>query len=415
MMKIKSLTHVVFAAVLILLAVFSPVTVCGEGVEENPENIEKQVDVQAENTDGSEDETVPYSRAKVLSVLTEENRETNHSGGNFKSNVQVVEVLIMKGPHQGEKVCAEYELNYGFNEKYKFIQLKKGDEVLLLLEENKDGAIENAYIAEIARDKYVLYLVIGFVLILILVGRLKGLKAIISLAFTAIAVLKILLPAILKGWDPVMVSVAICVAVICVTMLIISGFNRKTLSSVIGTTGGVVVAGIIALIIGSLAKLTGFGDDESQMLMFIPQNINFDFRGLLFSGIIIGTMGATMDVGMSIASTMHEIRINSPKIKTVALIKAGMNVGRDTMATMANTLILAYAGGSLHLMLFLMAYNTPFSEIINWDMIASEILRAIAGSIGIIFTIPITALAAGLIEEYKKKEKREYGIDYRSL
>jgi uncharacterized membrane protein len=125
---------------------------------------------------------------------------------------------------------------------------------------------------------------------------------------------------------------------------------RKTLSAIIGTAGGVLSAGVIALVIGSLAKLTGLGDDESQMLMLV-QDVHFDFSGLLFAGILIGTMGATMDVGMSIASAMHEIKVNSPNIKTSALIKAGMNVGKDTMATMANTLILAYVGGSLHLLL----------------------------------------------------------------
>lgn len=161
-----------------------------------------------------------------------------NSGGSFESNIQIVEVLILKGPHQGEKVQAEYELNYAFSEKYKSTQLNQGDEVLLYVEENENGSVENAYVTEIARDKYLLYLVIGFFVILILVGRMKGLKAIISLILTVIAVLKILLPAILKGWDPVMVSVGICIAVICVTMLIISGFNKKTFSAVVGTTGG---------------------------------------------------------------------------------------------------------------------------------------------------------------------------------
>jgi len=162
-----------------------------------------------------------------------------------------------------------------------------------------------------------------------------------------------------------------------------------------------------------MAKLTGFGDDESQMLMYIPQNVTFDFRGLLFAGILIGTMGATMDVGMSIASAMHEIKENSPNIKTSALFRAGMNVGRDAMATMSNTLILAYAGGSLHMMLLLMAYQTPFTHIINWDMIASEILRSLAGSIGIIFAIPITALASVMIEKYEKRDSRIYSGSYR--
>ncbi len=420
----RKLKITVFFIVLLSLFInFSPIRVWSEE-EESIDNSMAQQDQYTEDSNydeiaeidsQNEEEETEYSRARVLKVLNEMTEETDYSGGSLESNMQLLEVLVIKGPHLGEKISAEYELNFGLSEKYKSIPLREGDEVFLYLQENDNGEVEKAYVAEIARDKYLLYLVIGFLLILILIGRLKGLKAVISLALTVFAVIKILLPAILQGWDPVMVSVIICIGVICITMLIISGFNKKTFSAIIGTAGGVIAAGIIALIIGSLAKLTGFGDNESQMLMYIPQNIQFDFRGLLFSGILIGTMGATMDVGMSIASAMHEIKANSPKIKTGDLIRAGMNVGRDTMATMANTLILAYAGGSLHLMLLLMANKTPFSYIINWDIIASEVLRAIAGSIGIIFAIPITALASAFIEEYKKREKPDYGIDYRSF
>lgn len=119
-------------------------------------------------------------------------------------------------------------------------------------------------------------------------------------------------------------------------------------------------------------------------------------------------MGATMDVGMSIASSMHEIKINSPRIKISQLVKAGMNVGRDAMATMANTLILAYTGGAIQLMLLLMAYETPFAQIINWDMIASEVLRAISGSIGIIIAIPLTAIISGIVENRKSYTDSKY-------
>ncbi len=369
------------------------------------------------SNDALEETEQEYHRAKVIKAIDEEQAETEHSGGSIKSNIQKLEVLIINGEYKGQKFVAEYQLNFDFSGKYKSSLLSEGDDVLVFLEEaqeeeeeeefkkedNKEDtyikASKKVYVAEIIRDKYLLYLAIGFIFLLLVVGGLKGLKAIVSLILTGVAIIYILLPAILKGWDPVIVSVFICVCVIGLSLVIISGFNRKTLSAILGTAGGILGAGIIALIIGSLAKLTGFGDEESRMLMYIPQNIQFDFRGLLFAGIIIGTMGATMDVGMSIASAMHEIKHNSPDIKTSSLIRAGMNVGRDTMATMANTLILAYTGGSLHLMLLLMAYKTPFTHIINWDTIASEVLRAVAGSIGIVLAVPITVLASALIDE----------------
>lgn len=217
-------------------------------------------------------------------------------------------------------------LSYNFNDEYRLIELRKGDKVLLYIEENEDGTVAFAYVAEFARDKYLLYLVIVFVIALVVIGKGRGVKAVLSLVLTAIAVIKVLIPAILAGWDPIGVSVIVCACVIGLTILIIGGPNKKTLSAIIGTTGGVIIAGIIAIIVGSLARLTGLGGDESQMLMYIPQNVHFDFKGLLFAGILIGTMGANMDVGMSIASAMHEIKAGE-------LMKAGMNVGRDITTT----------------------------------------------------------------------------------
>ena len=194
------------------------------------------------------------------------------------------------------------------------------------------------------------YLLLAFTP-LVLFGGFKGIKAVITLGLTGLAVVKILLPLILQGKNPILVSVPVCAGIIAVTLIIISGFNKKTFSAIFGTTGGVLIAGGVAYFVGSVAKLTGLGNDEAQMLMFLPQQVNFDFKGLLFSGIILGALGAIMDVGMSIASAMHEIEAANPEISNKDLIKSGMNVGRDIMGTMSNTLILAYAGGSLHLML----------------------------------------------------------------
>jgi uncharacterized membrane protein len=305
---------------------------------------------------------------------------------------QNINVKILTGEHKGEILSAQNSIDesMAYN-----IYVDEGDTIFLFLEKDEMDEITNAYVSGIVREKYLLWLLIAFCLSLLIVGGLRGIKAIITLTITALAVVKILLPLLLEGYDPILVSVLTCAAVIIITLLILCGFKRKTYSAIIGTLGGVVIAGIIALIIGYLAKLTGLGNEEARMLMFIPQEIPFNFKGLLFAGIIIGSLGAVMDVSMSIASAMHEIEVNNPQIETKNLIKSGINVGRDIMGTMSNTLILAYAGGSLHLMLLFIAYNYTFTEIINLDMIATEIIRALAGSIGLILTIPLTALVSG--------------------
>lgn len=407
----KIFKYVTFLLVLITMLVGS----CLQGLaeEQTPEGTDNQSMLSEEAEVAAAQEQEVYTRGKVTKLLEVVDSETQYSGGVLEQSSQKVEVLILEGPYKGKTYEAEYSLNQGFNANYKSNRLDLKDEVLLSIQLLETGEVDKVFVAEFARDKAMLYLFIVFVGLLVLIGGLKGFKSLISLSITVVAVVKILLPAILAGWDPVLVSVVLCVGIIIISMLILNGFNRKTISAVIGTAGGVIFAGVVALIFASMAKLTGLGDEETQMLMYIPQNVAFNFRGILFSGILISTMGATMDVGMSVASAMNEIKKLKPDIHNLELIKSGMTVGRDVIGTMTDTLILAYAGSSLPLMLLLMAYDTPFTHIINWDMMASEVLRALAGSIGIIVAVPLTALSVAGIEEYRKHQKKFSGVDYR--
>jgi uncharacterized membrane protein len=185
--------------------------------------------------------------------------------------------------------------------------------------------------------------------------------------------------------------VAGSIVITVLTLTIVSGFNRKSLSAILGTLSGVFIAGGIAYIIGTLSKLTGLNSEEAVMLIYIPGDIDLNLKGILFAGILIGTLGAVMDVSMSIASSMHEIKTIKSDISRKDLFKSGMNVGRDIMGTMSNTLILAYTGASIPILIIFTAYNISFVEIINLDIMATEIIRAVAGSIGIVLSIPLTA------------------------
>ncbi|MTI69746.1 MAG: YibE/F family protein [Firmicutes bacterium] len=349
--------------------------------------------------DGQEEMPDPV-KGKVLKIISEKTK--NHDYNEEQSiKQQTIKVRVDSGKHKGEVILVENIIDemFAYN-----IHVNEGDKVLLYLEENNEGEILNGYISDIARDSYLIYLVLFFVIVLILIGGVKGFKSVITLTITGFAILKILLPLILKGYNPMILSIIVSIGVITLTLIIISGFNKKTYSAILGTSGGVLIAGVITLIMGSLASLTGLGNEEAQMLMYIPQNTDFNFKGLLFASIILGALGAVMDVSMSIASSMHEIESHNPDIDNKDLVKAGMNVGKDIMGTMSNTLILAYAGGSLYLMLLFMAHDISFIEIINRDMIASEVVRALAGSIGLIFSIPITALVSGTLLRYENNK-----------
>lgn len=355
------------------------------------------------------DTSVANVRGKVNSILDSRNEDIDYSGGSIQDSFQIIEIIITTdGPYKGRIIEAEYALSMSFSKKQDDVLLKPGNEVLMVLEFDDSGEISQAYIYSVVRDKHLLLLLIIFAVIILSVGRLKGLKALISLVLTVLGIIYILLPLILKGFDPVFVSIWVCVAIAGVTLLLVSGYNKKTLAAIIGTSGGLVSAGIIAQIVGEMAKLTGLGNEESQMLMFIPQDISFDYKGLLFAGILIGALGAAMDVGMSLSSAMFEIKEINPDINKRKLLKAGMNIGRDMIATMSSTLILAYTGGALQLMLLFMAHEIPFYEIINQDGYATEVVRSLAGSIGLILTIPITAVTVSILSEKRYREKERY-------
>lgn len=350
-----------------------------------------------EGTDLS-DQSESADRGTVVALLGEDTQNTLFSGGMLSTDLQLVRILVDQGALSGQTVEARYARSFGFSEKYLSPPLRVGDQVMLLFGEDENGQLV-VDVADVIRERFLLWLVIAFVLLLILIGGLKGLKAVLTLALTVLSVLYLLIPAILRGSDPVLLTVGVCMLVTIATLGIVSGFNRKSLAAFIGTTGGVVSAGLIARGVGMAARLTGIGDEESQMLMYIPGDVQLDFQGLLFAGILLGALGAAMDVAVSMSSSMFELREHSPGLPSRGLLKAGMNIGRDIMGTMSNTLILAYTGGALHLLLLLAAFDMPFLDIINRDVIASEVVRALAGSIGLLLTIPITALSVAALTE----------------
>ncbi|MFL0250783.1 YibE/F family protein [Clostridium neuense] len=317
-----------------------------------------------------------------------------------------VMVKILNGDHKGETI----KLDNLVNDKTSHQSFtKKGDEVLINISEDKNGHIKSgSYIYDVVRYKFIYVLVIVFVLLIALIGGMKGIKSIIGIAITGFAVLKIMLPLIMAGFDPIVVSVFICIGVSILNLLIISGKNKKTLAAIVGTCGGVIIAGVIAAVCISALRLSGLTDEEEQNIIYIAQNVNFNFSGLFFAGVLMGALGAVMDISMSIASSINEIN-QQKEMSMVDLIKSGMNVGKDIMGTMANTLILAYAGGAMYIMIWISSYDLPFHRILNQDVIASEAVKSLAGSIGLIFTIPLTAIFSSFI--FKREKKYDQKVD----
>lgn len=358
------------------------------------------VESNNELAEASEIENLKPEKGIVTEILKEVETNTNAFGLEGECKVQYVEIEVTKGPHKGQKIYFENRIDSSFVVN---LNLKKGSRVLVFIEDKEDGSIEG-YVSELQRDHILLILIIAFLIVLLIVGKIKGLKAFLMLLLTGVVIWKIYIPMLLKGFDPILLSIFSLTIITIITLVVISGLNKKTLVAIIGTLGGLIIAGVLAIVVGNLAQLTGLGNEEAQMLNFIPQDIQLNYRGLLFSGILIGALGAVMDVSMSVASATYEMFQLNPDISKKQLFSSGLNVGRDVMGTMSNTLILAYTGGALPLLLLFQAHSISNVEMINREMIASEVVRALTGSIGLILTVPITAFIAAII--YSKKKQK---------
>jgi len=304
---------------------------------------------------------------------------------------QTAEVEITSGPHAGDVVTID---NY-YEEHNRFLDiiLEEGMHVILVGFE-QDGEME-FHLQDMARDRGLLWAGLLLGAALLIVGKIKGLKTIITLVITGVIIIRVMLPLMLDGYSPIPVATLSALIIIAVILVIIGGFNAKTAAAILGTGSGVIAAGIMAYYVGNLANLTGLGTQEAQMLAVGQETL--DITGLLYAGIIIGALGAITDVGMSVASSAFQIKKANPAIRFRELTAAAIEVGRDVMGTMANTLILAYVGGAIPFLLLLLQNQIHWLRIINMDFMASEILSGIAGTLGLVLAIPVTAVAAGLL------------------
>lgn len=340
--------------------------------------------------------TITYTKAKVI----ETGEVTEQVSGTVTDTIQEVTIEILEGEYKGEEFTTKYVLSYDIEGKIMGYELDAGDTVTVEIVEDEAGHIV-ATVQDVIRSGYIALMFCIFLVSIIIVGGKKGVKAVIALIITILAIYFILLKCIYNGYDAIWSSIGTAMVIIVLSFIIIGGgINKKIATAAIGTLGGVISAGLIATIFNNLAKLSGACEDAIQLSINM-QTVNFNFRDLLFAGIIIASLGACMDVGMSIASSLDEIKNKMKDISGKELFKSGMNIGRDVIGTMTNTLILAYVGGSLTLILLFMACDMNIVEILNKETIAEEIISAIAGSMGVVYTVPITAFVYSFLNRDK--------------
>jgi len=273
----------------------------------------------------------------------------------------------------------------------------------IIVYSNPDPLIDVRYMfAEYNRVTILWVLIAVFAVMLLVFGRGKGVNTLVSLMLTIGAIFFVFIPAVLANGNIYLWAISTCAYIILMTLLIVCGYTRKSLAAIIGCASGTAVSGILVIFCDRFLHMTGLVSEDSMYLMMLNTENPVDIKAIIFASIILGAVGAVMDVAMDISSALSELKIQVPDISRSQLIKSGFAIGRDVMGTMANTLILAYIGSSLSTTLLLVAYNSSPLLLFNTEMIIVELLQAIAGSFGILLSIPLTSLVCGVLYADKK-------------
>ena len=295
-------------------------------------------------------------------------------------------------------VVQEIDRSYAFSPR----QVEENDKILV--DSFNQNGQQFFYFGDFIRITPLIWLMVIFCILIIIFSKMQGLKTVVSLGFTCLSVFCVLIPAILNGHNIYLWSILVCVFITVMTLSLISGFNLKSVCAGIGCVCGVLCAGLITLLMDVFLNMTGLIEEQSIYLVQLYPDNPINLKAIIFAMIIVGAVGAVMDVSMSISSSLYELRIKSPEIRSAELMKSGFTIGRDMMGTMANTLVLAYIGSSLMSVLLLVAYNSSIEQVVNRELIVAEILQALAGSIGMLLTLPLTSAVCSVFY-YLKEEK----------
>lgn len=325
-----------------------------------------------------------YERARVLKVET----QNNQTSSTTSQQVQAFTLRFLSGPLDGtERVVLG---DVGTNP-YQ-IHPEAGDTLVTLLQPQETAGEWSIYIDGFDRRAAVIWLIVLFVLTMVLLAGWQGLKVAFSIGISLVLIAYVLIPAFLSGWNPVPIAILLGGVFTIISCGLGTGWNKKAVVTAIGTMGGAVVAYLLSVIFVHLTHLSGLSSEEDRL--FFQKSPNLDPRGLLFAGIIIASVGVLEDVAVSIVSGVSEVHRANPRLSFQHLFLSGMAVGRDHMAALANTLVYAYVGGSLSSLLLYKQFGESWLKFINFDTVVDEIIRSLCGTIGLVFTIPITAVLA---------------------
>lgn len=333
---------------------------------------------------------ISYNRAAVFKVTKESLELIPNSGGRYLGKQEIV-IRMKTGPYKGEQITLQHSLSTTHN-----VHVKTGQSLIIRVE-SVEGGSPYFSVYNYDRTPGMIAIVLAFFVLTVSVGGLKGLRSVIGLLFTLFFILAFMLPAIYNGYSPVWCSIITVVVTTGVNMIVLNGFSKKTMCAVVSTMAGVMMTGAFFSLISFILHISGYTVSETEELLLISGSTGMKIQEVLFAGALISSLGAVMDTSLSLASALLEIQLTDPARSFRQLFSSGINIGKDMIGTMTNTLILAFVGSALVTLLVLISYGVAFDQLMSSDYIAVEIAHGIAGSTGIVLSVPLTSLIAAWV------------------
>ena len=324
-----------------------------------------------------------FVRGRVVSV-DNERLETDPYDHSRYLGEQELTVLILEGDQKGDKVSIDNYLSQTHN-----IYVNANQKIIVCAD-MPEGVVPYYTVFNYDRCLPLGILVVVFAAVMLFVGKGKGLRALAGVVFTLLLVVLFMVQAIYHGFPPVIVSILTILTGTAVSLLLLNGCSRRTAVSALATVLGVAVTGIIFYISSKTLHLTGFNSDNAEELLVIQGATGLSVRSLLIAGVLVSSLGAVMDVAVSLTAALMELVAVDPSVTARQVMKSGFNIGKDMIGTMSNTLILAFAGTALNTMLVLTAYGVSRTQFISSDYLAIELAQGLCATIGVILTVPIT-------------------------
>lgn len=322
--------------------------------------------------------------------------------GLVRSGEQRCQLEIVSGKFKGKTAEGVNMLNGSLEQDKLF---REGDRAQVVVSYNAD---EILMVTMIDHDRIPMELVMGaiFILFLILFAGRTGVRAVLSFFLTVLAIWKLLVPLYLKGYNPIWTGLVFTLLLSVLIIALVYGFDRRCISAVSGTFLGILVTCLLGSLFTDLFQIHGAVMSSSESLLYAGyQDLNL--TRIFMASIFIGASGALMDLSVDITSAVREVVEKRPDIGWKEAVRSGMNVGRSAMGTMTTTLLLAYSGGYIALLMVFMAQGTPLVNILNYKHVAAEMVHTVIGSFGLVTVAPFTALCAGVLLSQKKKDLEE--------